>query len=123
ILQDVTQDIDAMDAHVGNGPASGDRPVVEPGAGMAQPGIRELRPRKDGTADVTGGDASAKDRRAFLKAKDLRDAEEYARVARRFDHLAAFVRIHAHRLFAQHRLAGGDRREDVPWMANIGGGD
>src|ERR1035437_6384338 len=112
-----------MDAYVGDGATSGYRTVVEPGSGVARPWIRELRTRKDRAADVTSGNALAKSRRAVFKAKDLGNAEENARPARPFDHLAAFVRIHAHRLLAQHRLACGHRGEDVLQVAGIRSGD
>src|ERR1035437_10176601 len=102
-----------MDAYVGDGATSGYRTVVEPGSGVARPWIRELRTRKDRAADVPSGKALAKSRRALFKAKDLGNAEENAGFMRRFDHLAALVRIHAHRLLAQHRLACGHRGEDV----------
>jgi hypothetical protein len=43
-------------------------------------------------------------------------------VARRFDHLAAFVRVHAHRFLAKHRLASSNRGENVLQVAGIGSG-
>ncbi len=112
-----------MHAHVGDGAASSYRAVVKPGASMARPGIRELRPRKDRLPDVTSGDAFAKSRRAFCKTKDLGDAEKNAGVARRFDHPSAFFRIHAHRFLAQHRPAGSNRGEDVLQVAGIRSGN
>jgi hypothetical protein len=90
---------------------------------MANAGVRELRSRKDGAPNVTNGDAFAKSRRALFKAKYLRYSEKNTRVARRLDHLAAFVRVHRHGLLAQHRLAGSHRGQDVLQVAGIGSSD
>ena len=87
---------------------------------MVRSRIRELRPRKDRAANVASGDAFAKSRRAFFEAKDLGDTEENASIPRRLDHLAAFVRVHAHRLFAEYRLAGRNCGKDILQVAGIG---
>src|SRR5208282_2336011 len=81
ILQNVAQGVDAVDAHIGNGAASGDRPVVEPRAGMADSGIGELSPREDRVADVARGDALAKDSRTVGKAKYLGDTQKNAGIS------------------------------------------
>jgi hypothetical protein len=39
------------------------------------------------------------------------------------DHLAAFVGIHAHGLFAEHRLAAPESREHIETMTSVGRGN
>ena len=123
VLQDIAQSVDAVDAHIGDWATARYRAVIEPGAAMAGAIIRELRPREDRAANVASGDALAKSCRAFFKAKHMGHAEQHAGVPRRFDHLAALVCVHAHRFFAKHRLAGGNRSHHVLEVADIGSGD
>jgi len=85
--------------------------------------IRELRPRKDRATDVARRDVFAKSRRTFFKAKDLGDTEENAGIPRRFDHLAAFVRVYAHRFSQSTGLPAATAGEDVLQMTGIGSRD
>src|SRR5271165_2211509 len=113
VLQEIAQRIDAMYADVGNRASSSYRPVVDPGAPVSAPDKRELGAGKYGTSDFAGRDVLPEPGDTLRKTKNLSDAQQNARFARRFDHLAAFAGVHAHRLFAEHRLTVPHRRQNV----------
>src|SRR5882762_6922300 len=123
VLQDEPQRVDAVHADIGDRTTSGKRWVGEPNAAVILRRVTEFGAGVDGAADGTGGDLIAKPTGAVLEAEYLRDTEKKFGGPGGFDHLAAFASVHSHRLFAEHRLAMGERGERIRQMQRVRRGD
>ena len=124
ILQDVTQRVDRVHANVRNRTATSDVWIIDPGPAMIRSSHeRELGAGKGGGADLSPGHALAQPADTFFEAEHVGHTQQNLRLARRFDHAAAFFGAHAHGLFAQYRLAGGDRCQHIIQMRAVGSSD
>ena len=74
VLQNVTQRIDAMHPHIGNGTATGHGWVVKPGSRMATCCLkRKFRSRKNRPTDLAACNTFAEASRAVFKSENLSD--------------------------------------------------
>jgi hypothetical protein len=71
--------------------------------------IRKLCPRKNRTIHLTHADTLTQARAAALETKDLGDTKQQFGKTSSRHHLTALACIHAHWLFAKHRLAAFNR--------------
>src|SRR3954451_23625926 len=102
-----------MDANVIDGATASYLRVGHPAADVAYSKEAEVGVGKYWTADLPGGDAVANPIDAVFKTEAMSDSEQYVCGVGGGDHLATFVGIHSHGLFAEHRFAGANCGENV----------
>src|SRR5215472_9921255 len=75
ILQDVLQCIDAMHAHIADGPAARQRRISQPLARMRLAKVRELGSRENRPSDLSSRDPLSKTRHAIFETKNMCDTQ------------------------------------------------
>ena len=110
-----------MDADVGQGTATGQSGIVDPGPGALVGRITELDPDLFHPADLPGHQEIPDQGDALAEAEDLRHTQWEVCIARSRRHLAGLATIHGQGLLAQHRVAGRQRGQYIRMMAGVRG--